>query len=101
MKELDLSTFETIDIKKTPILKEDLEFAGTKYESYIELFNKRARKIKELGLDLDKKSNDEIKELILSEYSFLKRPLMIDGEHVLAGNAKKVVEQMKELHGIA
>jgi len=99
MKELDLNGFEKIDIKKINISEEDLELAKATVDSYLELFNKRARKIKELGLDLNSLEDSKIKELILGEYSFLKRPLMISGEKILAGNSKAVVEEMKLLHG--
>ena len=101
MKNLYLSDFEIIDIKKEMISKEELQYAKEHFESYLDLFNKRARKIKELGIDLNTQSEDQLEKLILSEYSFLKRPLMIDGNEVLAGNSKNVVAQMEELHGIA
>lgn len=99
MKELDLSSFQTIDIKKENISKEDLQLARKAFDSYIELFNKRARKIKALELELNSLSEQELEQHILDEYSFLKRPLMIDGDTILAGNAKKTVAQMIELHG--
>ncbi len=101
MKNLDLNGFEIIDIKKEMISAEDLKLAREHYESYIDLFNKRARKIKELGIDLSNQTEQQLEELILGEYSFLKRPLMIDGNKVLAGNSKAVITEMEDLHGIA
>lgn len=101
MKNLDLSGFDVIDIKKNHIEKEAFQIASKHYDSNIELFNKRARKIKELGIDLNSQSEQQLEELILGEYSFLKRPLMIDGDQVLAGNSKNIIAEMESLHGIA
>lgn len=44
MKELDLSEFDKIDIKKENINSDDLELARKTVDSYTELFNKRAEK---------------------------------------------------------
>lgn len=101
MKNLDLSEFETIDIKKNNISETDLELAGKTVDSYIDLFNKRARKIKELGLDLNSSSEQELFNHILSEYSFLKRPMLIDGAKVLAGNSKAIIAEMEKEYGNA
>ena len=99
MKNLNLSHFETIDIKKENISKEDLEHAGKSVSTYVDLFNKRARKIKELNLDLNTINEEQIKTHILNEYSFLKRPLLIDGDTILAGNSKAVVAEMEKNYG--
>lgn len=99
MKELDLTEFIIIDIKKNNISTEDIELVREHFESYTDLFNKRARKIKELGINLSTLQDDEIKHLILGEYSFLKRPLLISDNTVLAGNSRSIIEKMKELHG--
>ncbi|MEZ4938464.1 MAG: ArsC/Spx/MgsR family protein [Crocinitomicaceae bacterium] len=99
MKELDLSSFEIIDIKTQNISKGDLELARKTVNSYLDLFNKRARKIKELNIDLSSKSEKELEQLILGEYSFLKRPLMISDSNIIAGNSKEAIAQMKTLNG--
>lgn len=100
MKELDLTSFEKIDIKSTNIQPADLELARKTVDSYLDLFNMRARKIKELSFDLKSATEAQLIELILNEYSFLKRPLMISDKTILAGNSKQTIEAMKQLHGI-
>ena len=42
---------------------------------------------------------DDFKALILDHYSFLKRPVFIDGDRIFIGNDKKTVEFLKEEFG--
>ena len=56
------------------------------------LFSKRARKYKELGLKNRKLSDSEIRQLILSEYTFLKRPVLLFNGQIFIGNSPKVVK---------
>ena len=37
-------------------------------------------------------TEDDFKRYMLQEYTFLKRPFMINGDDVFIGNAKKTVE---------
>ena len=56
------------------------------------LFSKRARKYKELGLK-DKNLNEaDIRQLIIDEYTFLKRPVLVLDNEIFIGNSKKVVD---------
>lgn len=86
MKEFNrLDEFELIDIKSTHIDTETLEFLKEKVSSYEALFSKRAIKYKTLGLKDKHLSDQEFRQLILDEYTFLKRPVLIDGERVVVG----------------
>lgn len=101
LKELDLpDDFELQDIKTEAISKEQLEqmhqLAGT-YES---LFSKRARLYKERDLKNKSLEEPDYKELILEHYTFLKRPVIINGDKIFIGNSKKTVEAAKSsVHG--
>ena len=80
------------DIKTEPITPAQLDNMITIAGSADALFSKRARKYKELGLKNRKLSDSEIRQLILSEYTFLKRPvLLLDGQ-IFIGNSPKVVK---------
>lgn len=100
IKELEIdSEFERQDIKTQKItevqIDEMKELSGT-YES---LFSRRAMKYKELGLKDKNLSEKDYRDYILSEYTFLKRPvLLIDGK-IFIGNAKKTVENAKKVLG--
>lgn len=91
---LDL-TFEVQDIKKEPISLKDLEHLRNLTDSYEELFSRRAQKYKALGLKNMDLKEDDFKSYILSDYTFLKRPVIIDEDHIFIGNSKKTVEQIK------
>ena len=63
--------------------------------SYEALFSRRSRKYRPMGLHERELSEEDYKKLILEEYTFLKRPVVvIDGE-AFAGNSKKAVEGAK------
>lgn len=95
-KELNLPTeVELQDIKKIPISEAQLELLYANVRSYEELINKRARKFKEMGLSPKEVSEEKRKELLLSDYTFLKRPVLIWEDKLFLGNAKKTVEEAK------
>lgn len=100
IKELDIdSDFELQDIKTQKITEAQLEEMKDLSGSYESLFSRRAMKYKELGLKEKVLSEDDYRGYILSEYTFLKRPvLLIDGE-IFVGNAKKTVENAKKALG--
>lgn len=86
MKEYNqLDEFELIDIKSLNIDSKMLDFLKEKTGSYEALFSKRAIKYKTLGLKNKNFSDQDFRQLILDEYTFLKRPVLIDGEKVAIG----------------
>jgi len=42
-----------------------------------------------------------LEQYILKEYTFLKRPIFIDGDLVFIGNSKKLIESLKAHFGEA
>ena len=60
------------------------------------LFSKRARKYKELGLKDQNLSDAQIRQFIIDEYTFLKRPVLVLDDQIFVGNSKKVVEAAAE-----
>jgi arsenate reductase len=82
---------ELIDIKLTNIDEETLDWLKSKIGSYEALFSKRAIKFRELAPNQIPVNDEDFKPLLLQEYTFLKRPFIIDGEHIAIGNAKAEV----------
>ncbi len=83
--------FEKQDIKSENINEADLIAFAKQAGSYEALFSKRAMKYKSMGLKEKNLSEEDYKQLMLDEYTFLKRPfILIDGEAFI-GNAKKTV----------
>jgi arsenate reductase len=100
IKDLNLdSHFIQQDIKTDKISEEQLNQMAELSGSYESLFSRRAIKYKELNLKDKDLSEEEYKNFILNEYTFLKRPVVIIGTKIFVGNSKKVVENaIKELH---
>lgn len=98
IKDLGLeSSFEYQDIKTNKITEAQLDQMAKMSGSYESLFSRRAMKFKALGLGNKDLSENDIKSLILDEYTFLKRPVIIIGENIFVGNAKKTIEAAAEL----
>lgn len=91
-----LEGFEHQNLRERHISPEDLDWLKSKTGSYESLFNRQSVKYKEMGLKDKSLSEDDYRRLILSHYSFLKRPVIVIGEEVFVGNAAKTVEAAKE-----
>jgi len=91
MNQWRLDGVQLQDIKNEPITETQIDEMAALAGSTEALFSKRARKYKELGLK-DKTLNDsDIRALILEEYTFLKRPVLIHDGAIFIGNSPKVV----------
>ena len=99
MSELNLEGFEKQDIKTQPITNEQIEQMHKLSGSYEILFSKIARKYRSLGLNDRILTEEEMKNFILEEYTFLKRPVFIIDNQIFIGNSKKTVELIKEVIG--
>ncbi|MEZ4827403.1 MAG: ArsC/Spx/MgsR family protein [Bacteroidia bacterium] len=84
------------NIKEENITPEQLDELYRMAGSYEALFSKRALKYKEWGLNKMDLSEEDYRRYILEEYTFLKRPVIINGEEIFIGNAPKVVEAAKK-----
>lgn len=86
------SDVELQNIKEQNIDANTLDFLKEKVGSYEALFSKKAMKYRSMGLNEMELTEDDYKKYMLEEYTFLKRPFMINGDEVFIGNAKKTVE---------
>ena len=91
-----LTGFELQDIKTEPITISQLEQMHDLSKSYESLFSKRAVLYRERNLKEKNLSEADFKALILEQYTFLKRPVIIVGNEIFIGNSKKVVEAAKK-----
>jgi len=83
------------DIKTEKITPEQLDALQARAGSYEALFSRRALKYKELSLKDKRLTEADYRKLILEDYTFLKRPVVLVGNAIFAGNEKKTVEQLK------
>jgi arsenate reductase len=84
------------DIKTEPITPAQLDEMKALAGSYEALFSRKAIKYRSLGLADKQLTEKDYRELILSEYTFLKRPVGIVGGQIFIGNAKAAVEALKK-----
>lgn len=99
IKELGLKEKKFIfqDIKTEKITKEQLEDMKEKAGSYEALFSRVALKYK--TLDPKPATEAQYKKLILAEYTFLKRPVILTKDQIFIGNSKSVIENAKKTIG--
>jgi len=89
--------FEFQDIKFEPVNEEQL---GQMYKltgSYEALFSKIARKYKEQGLKNSNLTEEDYKKFILTEYTFLKRPVILINDKIFVGSSKNNIKQLEEV----
>jgi len=87
---------ELQDIKTAPMTADQVDHMIGLTGSAEALFSKRARKYKELGLKDQNLSDAQIRQFIIDEYTFLKRPVLVLDDQIFVGNSKKVVEAAAE-----
>jgi arsenate reductase len=93
---IDKKGFKMQDIKTEKITPEQLEEMKKIIGSYEALFSRRALKYKELGLKSKKLGENDYRDYILQEYTFLKRPVVIIDKKIFAGSEKKTIEALKK-----
>ena len=79
------------DIKSEPMTEEQVDEMAALTGSYEALFSRRARKYRAMGLGEQELTEAGYKRLIVEEYPFLKRPVVLVGDQIFVGNSKKVV----------
>lgn len=90
---------ELQNIKEQNIDPETLDFIKDKVGSYEALFSRKAMKFRQMGLHEKQLTEKDYRDLMLQEYTFLKRPFMINGDEVFVGNSKATVEAaIKSFH---
>ena len=90
------NTFKLQEIKFNPITANQLEELRAMTDSYESLFNKRAKKYRAMDLKNQQLTEKDYKQLLLEEYTFLKRPVIVLNENVFIGNSKKNIQELLE-----
>ena len=101
IKELGgLEDFQMQNIKEEKIKAKQIDEMKKMAGSYEALFSRRSMKYRPMGLHEKEISEKEYRKLILEEYTFLKRPVIIIDDEIFVGNAKKIVAAAKEKLGL-
>jgi len=90
---MDTSDYFLQEIKTEPITVKQLDEIHSLTNSYEVLFSKRAKKYKQMDLKSQHLTEGDFRQLILDEYTFLRRPVIIHKEEVYVGNTKKRVDK--------
>ena len=90
-----LNGFELQDIKTVNITSEQLNEMKELSGSFESLFSRKAMKFRSMGLGEKELSEEDYRDLIVEEYTFLKRPVFIVDQQVFIGNSSKNIEQLK------
>ena len=94
MDELNLAARPDIvqqDIKAHAMSEVDVDAMAKLAGGYAPLFSKVARKYRGMGLHEQMLTEAEYRKLILEEYTFLKRPVLVVDDQIFIGNSKKNV----------
>ena len=92
---IDKKGFAMQDIKFEKITPAQLDEMKKMAGSYESLFSRRAMKYKEWGLKDKPLTENDYRQYILEEYTFLKRPVIIIGDKIFVGSEKKTVMALK------
>lgn len=93
---IDKKGFYMQEIKTEKITASQLDEMKKMAGSYEALFSRRAIKYKEMGLKDKDLTEKDYRKLILEEYTFLKRPVVIINNKMFIGSEKKNVEALKQ-----
>lgn len=95
LKEIDTSNFILQEIKTEPITVKQLDELFALTNNYEILFSRSAKKYREMDLKNKQLTEKDYRQLILDEYTFLKRPVIVNSNEVYVGNTKKRVDIFK------
>lgn len=79
------------DIKTEQISAEELDWIAQKMGSYEAIFSRKAMKYRAMGLHEKTLTEQDYRQLMLEEYTFLKRPFIVVDDQVFVGNTNKTV----------
>ena len=77
------------DIKEEPLVREEVEKLAKMLGGANELFSRRAIKYREMKLNERELSEEEMIDLMATEYTFLKRPILVVDGKASAGYFEK------------
>lgn len=84
------------DIKNEKITGSQIDEMNALAGSYEKLFSRRSMKYKSLGLAQKVLTESDYRQLILDEYTFLKRPVFLIENEIFIGNDKSTLAKVAE-----
>ena len=93
---LEEKNFEFQDIKSSKITATQLDHMAKMAGTYEALFSRIARKYRELNLKEKSLGEDDYRDLILNEYTFLKRPVVLIDDRIFIGSGKANLKELEQ-----
>jgi len=84
-----VSEIEKRNIKENPLTREEIEKLAKMAGGIENIFSRRSTKYRELGLKDKTLSETDMLDLMENEYTFLKRPVLVANNTVIAGFFEK------------
>lgn len=97
LKSINLDGFELQEIKTSPVSVSQLDHMVGLSGNYESLFSRRAKKYKQMDLKNQELTEKDYRLLLLDEYTFLKRPVIIINTEIFIGNSPKTIASLKEI----
>lgn len=96
MRSLPLQDFTFQEIKTEPVTAAQLEQMKALSGSYEALFSRRSKKYTAMDLKDQDLQEQDFRQLLLEEYTFLKRPVVILDDQIFIGSADKNMDSLKK-----
>ncbi len=93
---INASNFDMQDIKTNKITSAQLDEMKALAGSYEALFSRRSQQYTAMGLKDKNLTEQDYRQLILDEYTFLKRPVAIVNKEIFVGNTKENIAALQE-----
>lgn len=83
--------FDVRDVKTHPLMQEEVDDLAKKAGGYELIFNKQSQKYRQLGLKEKVLTENDYRQLLTEEYTFLKRPVFFIDDKLFIGNSNTTV----------
>lgn len=84
--------FDIRDVKKEPLSIEEVDGLAKRAGGYELIFNKQSQKYRQQGLKDKNLTEDDYRQLLAEEYTFLKRPVFLIDDKIFVGNSNTTVD---------
>ncbi|MCT4588974.1 MAG: hypothetical protein N4A71_14215 [Carboxylicivirga sp.] len=84
--------FDVRDVKSDPLTVEEIDSLAKRAGGYELIFNKQSQKYRKQGLKDKNLTEDDYRQLLAEEYTFLKRPVFLIDDKIFVGNSNTTVD---------
>lgn len=92
-----MNDFEKQEIKSEPVTANQLKEMRNLAGSYDALFSRKAIKYREMNLKDKSLSEDDIRDLILKDYTFLRRPVIILDKKIFISHQEETIAHLEKM----